>query len=254
MQLFFFSTSTTRSTSTQSLVSFHRITPYKSLHWLKFTQCIIHTIQNFTNLVTSIQQTFFIYSPYWEWLSEFLLAHLQFPFSNAFPTLPAQNSWHLPTFNLQFLGMFYRTTLSHFLKPILHFSHYLFLNFISSSFSLLDFILLFSLSLFRLSLFFFQHNFCVKPYVPREPRRDPSNRRLYEHGIYIRHCQESNSQPVSSQVRADPTRPQWQTLSTGLTPRNFDLIMSSFIIPFVSSAQLIIIWCIVCQNMPTENH
>ena len=26
--------------------------------------------------------------------------------------------------------------------------------------------------------------------------------------IYIRHCQESNSQPVPSQVEADPTRPQ----------------------------------------------
>ena len=38
--------------------------------------------------------------------------------------------------------------------------------------------------------------FCVKPYVPREPRKDPSNRRLNEHGIYIRHCQESNSHPV----------------------------------------------------------
>ena len=33
--------------------------------------------------------------------------------------------------------------------------------------------------------FFFQHNFCVKPYVPREPRRDPSNRRLNGAGIYI---------------------------------------------------------------------
>ena len=29
--------------------------------------------------------------------------------------------------------------------------------------------------------------------------------------IYIRHCQESNSQPVPSQAGADPTRPQWQT-------------------------------------------
>ena len=29
----------------------------------------------------------------------------------------------------------------------------------------------------------FQHNFYIKPYVPREPRRDPSNCRLYEHGI-----------------------------------------------------------------------
>ena len=25
----------------------------------------------------------------------------------------------------------------------------------------------------------FKHDFCVKPYVPREPRRDPSNRMLY---------------------------------------------------------------------------
>ena len=31
------------------------------------------------------------------------------------------------------------------------------------------------------SIFF--NTFCVKPYVPREPRRDPSNRRLNEHGI-----------------------------------------------------------------------
>ena len=29
-----------------------------------------------------------------------------------------------------------------------------------------------------------------------------------EHGKYIRHCRESNSQPVPSQVGADPTRPQ----------------------------------------------
>ena len=42
--------------------------------------------------------------------------------------------------------------------------------------------------------FLFKHNFCVKLDVPREPRRDSSNRRLNEHGIYIRHCQESNSQ------------------------------------------------------------
>ena len=32
-----------------------------------------------------------------------------------------------------------------------------------------------------LLFFFFQHNFCVKPYVPQ---RDPSNHRLYEHGIW----------------------------------------------------------------------
>ena len=57
---------------------------------------------------------------------------------------------------------------------------------------------------------FFKHKFCIKPYVPRETRRDPSNRRLNEHGIYIRHCQESNSQPVPSQAEADPTRLQWR--------------------------------------------
>ena len=43
----------------------------------------------------------------------------------------------------------------------------------------------------------------------RELRRDPNNRRFYEHGIWIRHCQESNSQPVPSQVRADSIGPQW---------------------------------------------
>ena len=31
---------------------------------------------------------------------------------------------------------------------------------------------------------FFKHNFCVKPYVPREPRRDPNNRRLNAHGVW----------------------------------------------------------------------
>ena len=46
-------------------------------------------------------------------------------------------------------------------------------------------------------LLFFLQNFCVKPCVPGEPRRDPSNRRLNEHGIYIRHCQESNSLPMA---------------------------------------------------------
>ena len=57
-------------------------------------------------------------------------------------------------------------------------------------------------------LYFFKHNFCVKRYLPREPRRNPSNRRLNEHGIYIRHCHVSNSQPVPSQAGADTTRPQ----------------------------------------------
>ena len=38
--------------------------------------------------------------------------------------------------------------------------------------------------------------------------------------IYIRHCQRSNSQPVPSQVRADPTRPQWRTRFKGLLSAN----------------------------------
>ena len=54
---------------------------------------------------------------------------------------------------------------------------------------------------------FFKHNLCIKPYVPRESRKDPSNRRLIEHGIYIRHCQESISQPVPSQTGANTNRP-----------------------------------------------
>ena len=51
---------------------------------------------------------------------------------------------------------------------------------------------------------FFKHNFCYQAVW-----RDQSNRRLYEHGICIRHCQDSNSQPVPSLVRAYSTRPQW---------------------------------------------
>ena len=36
-------------------------------------------------------------------------------------------------------------------------------------------------------IYFFKHNFCVKPYVglPREPRRNPSNRRLNDMGYSI---------------------------------------------------------------------
>ena len=60
----------------------------------------------------------------------------------------------------------------------------------------------------RMIEIFFKHNFYVMPYVPRESRRNPSNRRLNEYGIYIRHCQESNSQPVPSQAGADTTRSQ----------------------------------------------
>ena len=55
----------------------------------------------------------------------------------------------------------------------------------------------------------FVTQFCVKPYVPRESRRDPSNRRLNEHEKYIRHRQESNLRPAPPQAGADPIRSQW---------------------------------------------
>ena len=60
---------------------------------------------------------------------------------------------------------------------------------------------------FFLNLFSTQF-LCQAICVPREPQKDPTNCRLNEHGIYIRHCQELNSQPVPSQVGADPTRPR----------------------------------------------
>ena len=34
-------------------------------------------------------------------------------------------------------------------------------------------------------LLIFKHNFCFKPYLPREPRRDPSNRRLFMNIWYM---------------------------------------------------------------------
>ena len=40
---------------------------------------------------------------------------------------------------------------------------------------------------------FFKHNICIKPYVPRKPHRNQSNRRLYEH---VSDTTDSNSQPV----------------------------------------------------------
>ena len=57
----------------------------------------------------------------------------------------------------------------------------------------------------------FLTQFLCQATCTHEPQRDPNNRRLNEHGIYIRYCQESNSQPVSSQAGADNTRPQWRT-------------------------------------------
>ena len=56
--------------------------------------------------------------------------------------------------------------------------------------------------------FFFNTTFLSsRMYPDREPRRDPSNHRLYEHGICIRHHQDSNSEPVPSQLHADSSRP-----------------------------------------------
>ena len=52
------------------------------------------------------------------------------------------------------------------------------------------------------------HSICIfvsSHMYPENPEGLPSNRRLDENGIYIRHCQESNSQPIPSQVGANPT-------------------------------------------------
>ena len=66
----------------------------------------------------------------------------------------------------------------------------------------------------------FNHNGCFFDKIFVSSRRHPENPEetrvivgsIYEHGICIRHCRESYySQPVPSQVRADPTRPQWRT-------------------------------------------
>ena len=62
--------------------------------------------------------------------------------------------------------------------------------------------------LFFFILFFFLNTIFVSSHMYPENPKDPSNRRLNEHGIYIRHCQESNSQPVPSQAGVDTTRPQ----------------------------------------------
>ena len=55
---------------------------------------------------------------------------------------------------------------------------------------------------------------CQAICTQRTPKGLEGNRRLYEHGIYIRYCQESNPQPVPSKARADPTRPQWRNTSS----------------------------------------
>ena len=60
----------------------------------------------------------------------------------------------------------------------------------------------------RLTCTFFAQFLCQAICTQRTPKGLEGNRRLYEHGIYIRHCQESNPQPVPSQVRADSTMPQ----------------------------------------------
>ena len=63
-------------------------------------------------------------------------------------------------------------------------------------------------------IFFSKTIFCIKPNVPSQPKRNPSNRRLLEHGICIRRGQDSNSQPVPSRILAYSTRPQWRTCLT----------------------------------------
>ena len=44
----------------------------------------------------------------------------------------------------------------------------------------------------QISEYFVQHNLFSQAICTQRTPRDPSNRRLNEHGIYIRHCQEAN--------------------------------------------------------------
>ena len=69
-----------------------------------------------------------------------------------------------------------------------------------------------------------------------ETRRYPSNRRLNEHGIYIRLCQESNSQPVPSQAGADTTRRQWRTKCYSITAIPNSRFPESYSIEFHNQA------------------
>ena len=55
-----------------------------------------------------------------------------------------------------------------------------------------------------LTQFLYQAAICTYP-------ENPSNRRLYEHEICIRHCRGLNSQPVRSRVCADLNRAQGRT-------------------------------------------
>ena len=74
----------------------------------------------------------------------------------------------------------------------------------------INFFLIYSIFWIQFYLIFFNTIFVSRHMYP-ENSEDPSNHRLNEHRIYIRHCQESNSQPVPSQAGADPSRPQWRT-------------------------------------------
>ena len=73
-------------------------------------------------------------------------------------------------------------------------------------------------------------------YVPREPRRDTGNCRLNEHGIYIRHCQESNSQPVPSQAGADPSVPLYHGDRSLCTLRAIDVRSPWYFVKYTNSS------------------
>ena len=55
-----------------------------------------------------------------------------------------------------------------------------------------------------LLLYFFKHNFCVKPENPEGTQVIVGSMNMGYIILYIRHCQESNSQPVPSQAEPIP--------------------------------------------------
>ena len=69
--------------------------------------------------------------------------------------------------------------------------------------------------------------FCIKPYVPRVPRRDPSKCRLYEHGIwYLSDTARNRTRNLFPQMCADSTRPQWWMFQSNMSTQSGPIHLS----------------------------
>ena len=79
----------------------------------------------------------------------------------------------------------------------------------------------FCIQILEMYLWFIYKIVCIKPYVPREPRRDPNNRRLYEHSSiwYVSGTTKSQTRNQFRQKcvpiplgHSDGQRPQYRNL------------------------------------------